>query len=183
MKIDILPDSQMDKIYKELINPWHKRYFAIARYTGAKTSEILGLLTCDVYSDLLIPLSSISFINCDGLARSVSVSPKLESSLFRYRPKDNSSKWLFPSHTHRGDHVKLSSIDKAFRAALYRAELDGKGISLRDIRQAFVYTLLESGIREDAIAQIIGTRKIADYRKAFQNFDTDLSGVLSRIFN
>ena len=182
MREDTLSNSELDRIYKHLISPSHKRFFSILRYTGAKIYRVCELKIGDVYDDCLNPLDCISFGSASDQILKVPIVPRLNLTLLRYRPKIIDSKaWLFPS-IRKGEHIKMSSADKFFRAALYKAELDSKGISLNMIRRSFIYELYSHGVSFSIIQELTGLKTVQTYKRDFVKDPINLQDALTKIF-
>ncbi len=79
--------------------------------------------------------------------------------------------------------IKPSSVDKFFRAALYKAELDGKAISLNSVRKSFIYELRSNGVCFSVIQELTGLKSVDKYSKDFGEEPIDLEVVLTRIFD
>lgn len=164
--------SQIDleKIYRNLISPEHKRFFVIARYTGEKFNRITKLKIGDVYDENCYPLDVITFGRGTSDQRDAIVFERLKELLSYHRPKKcDLDAWLFPSKSRTGNHIGFAATDKWLRNAAYRADIDHWNISTHTFRKVFVTTLYEHGMSIEAIQETVGfktqnsvTRYIAD---------------------
>lgn len=158
-----LSQSQLNQIERSLISIHHKRFFAIARYTGQKSIAILRLKTSDVYNEYRQPLAHIHFSGARKKTHKVIMFDSLRIALIRYAPEefiyDN---YLFPSRVNEGKHLNFNAIDKTLRAAVERTDLWHLKISTRSIRESFLETLYNQGIDFRIICKILGS--VPEYR-------------------
>lgn len=179
----ILSESEINRIYQNLLSKDHRKCFAIARYTGLSFGSIVRLKVQDVYVDASTPRKQIETHLIDGKIHLIPVCSFLEVNLIKYRLEEFViDSWLFPSPFWKERHISVSSIDKFFRAAVVKAELDDRGISPSDLRRSYMASLGRSGLSNEAIAKLIGKNKFTGHAKHIKNQPVDLQEVLSRVF-
>jgi integrase/recombinase XerD len=164
---EILKDSELDRIYKQLQSDRHRLFFKIARYTGERFNAICQLKVCDVYvcvGGLNEPLSEITFRaqtrkaspNGDRKTRQAFVCKPLADYLSLYKGGLGKT-WLFPSPIIGDRPITFSAADKWLRTAVERAGLEHRGISTHTFRRTFITKLYdEGGLSIDTIQEIMG---------------------------
>lgn len=163
-----MSESDVLKIRRQLINCQHRLFWDIARFTGERWGAIAQLQVLDVYEDAYRsrPRPEITFqartrkARPDGNreTRQVPVHPALKEILEAYRPPLEA--YLFPSRNQPGRPITWSAADKFFRAALFRAGIDQKGISTHSTRRSFITTLYRRGCDLKTLQKITGHRDI-----------------------
>lgn len=166
---EILSDSDLSKIRRELHSPHHKLIFDIATWTGERWGAIVQLEVGDAYINpvLSIPQDVITFPRQirkaapDGRrdTRQVPVHPELREILNRYDPPLTG--WLFPSEW-RGNsgHLTKEAAFKFLRAACQKARLSHRGISSHSTRRTFITVLYQRGVDLKTLQKITGHRDI-----------------------
>jgi integrase/recombinase XerD len=164
---EILSDSELDRIFKNLNSRDHKLFFIIARFTGERLGAIARLKVSDVYANGE-PLGEITFpanirkAAPDGSrsTRQVYIVPRLHDGLLAYKPKDDRL-WLFPSDRRDDMPITWSAADKWLRAAVLRTGLENRGISGHSLRRSFITKLYESGMDIHCIQEVTGHKSLA----------------------
>lgn len=160
MKEKILSQHQVDMIWKNLISHDHKRFFAIARYTGQKFGLICNLKVSDVYDESGKPLPKIKFSGIKSGVHYSIVCTRLYELLRAYIPETfHPDDWLFPSKLRDGKPIQVRSTAKWLESASDRAGLFHLKVSSSCIRNAFIKHLYENGIDKEIIKDIIGIDK------------------------
>lgn len=156
----ILTWEQLDLIENNLISPSHKRFFAIARYTGQHPSTVLKLKVSDVYNELAAPYPEIRFIHAKGKIHYAIACSRLRQLLISYVPNPfYFHKWLFPSSFINGSSISFSSIDKCLRSSIKRSGMEVYNVSTNSIRKSFIQHLFKNGMHEEDIKKILGLSK------------------------
>ncbi|MDX2255562.1 MAG: site-specific integrase [Pseudanabaenaceae cyanobacterium bins.39] len=164
---EILTDSELDRIFRNIFSRDHKLFFLIARFTGERLGAIARLKFSDVYDAKGEPLAEITFpanirkASPDGSrsTRQIYVVPRLHDGLAAYRPKDDRL-WLFPSDRRDGMPITWSAADKWLRAAVERTGLENRGISGHSLRRSFITKLYESGMDIHCIQEVTGHKSL-----------------------
>lgn len=160
MKEIILNQSQIDELWNHLKSRDHKRFFAIARYTGYKIKPICNLKVSDVYNVDGLPLPLVSFSGDNLKVHQSPVCDQLDYLLRAYRPEIfNLQDWLFPSRIKKGFPITIRTVDKFIRECSKRSSLNHLNVSPSSLRKAFIKHLHESGISSIIIKQLIGIKK------------------------
>ena len=171
---EILNDTELDRIARNLKSREHKLFFAIARYTGERFGAICQLKIGDVYDEFGNALPEISFrantrkASPDGTRQSkqVPIIDRFKDALVAYHPKScDRDAWLFPSPIKDGRSITWSAADKWLRLAVASAGMEHRGISGHSLRRSFITKLYEAGIDLHAIQQITGHKSVAVLQK------------------
>lgn len=183
MKEKILTQQQLNLIQNKLTIRDHKRFFAIARYTGQKFGVICNLKVSDVYNEQKQPLANICFSGIKLNAHDSIVFDKLELALIRHIPErfiyDN---WLFPSRKFKGKPITLNATSHWLKTASKKAGLEDLQISANTIRQSFISHLYELGFSKSLIKKMVGLHKMSDLPIDTSNQPTKLCKMLENIF-
>lgn len=160
MEKKTLTQAQINLIWRKLKSRDHRRFFAIARYTGGKIKSICNLRVSDVYNINGLPLSFINLSGHDSKVHQSIVCNQLDELLRAYRPEIfNLESWLFPSRIKEGLPIGTAAVDKFIRTAAYNAYLDHLNVSASSLRKAFIKHLYESGVGSQTIKEILGIKK------------------------
>lgn len=161
----ILEPKDLEKIRRAFKSKTHRLIFDIARWTGERWGAILKLQVTDVYQNavLSLPREEITFPartrKADPLGRratrQVPIHPQLKEILLNYNPPLTG--WLFPSES---GHLSWSAADKAFRSAVDRAGLGGRGISTHSTRRTFITALARTGLDIRTLQAITGHKEV-----------------------
>lgn len=185
---EILSDSELDRIFRNLNSRDHKLFFIIARFTGERLGAIARLKVSDVYAngealhEITFP-ANIRKASPDGSrsTRQVYVVPRLADGLAAYRPKDDRH-WLFPSNMKDGSPITWSAADKWLRAAVERTGLENRGISGHSLRRSFITKLYESGMDIHCIQEVTGHKSLAVLQKYIGKNPARVKGGLFAAF-
>lgn len=168
-KAEILSLEDQRKIKKELKNPAHKLFFAIALNTAERWGAIRQLRVEDCYADPYhsIPKREITFraptrkAAPDGsrTTRQVPVNEDLALALKVYKPKGEG--YLFPSPTKGDRPICRQAVDWFLRTAVAKAKLSHRGISTHSTRRTAITRLSESGTGIMEIKQITGHKSLS----------------------
>lgn len=171
---EILNDTELDRIARNLKSREHKLFFAIARYTGERFGAICQLKIGDVFDEKCHSLDEITFPanirkaspNGQRSSRQVPIVERFRDALAAHRPKicDRDS-WLFPSPIKDGQSITWSAADKWLRLAVTAAGMEHRGISGHSLRRSFITKLYEAGIDLHSIQQITGHKSITVLQK------------------
>lgn len=169
---EILTDSELDRIFRNLRSRDHKLFFILARFTGERLGAIARLKVSDVYAPNGEPLDEITFpanirkASPDGSrsTRQIYCVPRLTDGLSAYRPKDDRA-WLFPSDRRENSPITWSAADKWLRLAVERTGLENRGISGHSLRRSFITKLYESGMDIHCIQEVTGHKSLAVLQK------------------
>lgn len=186
---EILTDSELDRIFRNLRSRDHKLFFIIARLTGERLGAIARLKVSDVYDAQGNPLNFVTFpanirkAAPDGsrATRQIFTFPRLADSLAAYRPKDNRM-WLFPSDRKDGFPITWSAADKWLRAAVQRTGLENRGISGHSLRRSFITKLYDGGMDLHCIQEVTGHKSISVLQKYIGKNSARVQGGLTAIF-
>jgi len=185
---EILTDSELDRIFRNLKSRDHKLFFIIARFTGERLGAIARLKVSDVYSNDG-PLAEITFpanirkASPDGTrsTRQIFTVPRLADGLSAYKPKDD-REWLFPSGRKEGFPITWSAADKWLRAAVERTGLENRGISGHSLRRSFITKLYESGMDIHCIQEVTGHKSLSVLQKYIGKNPARVKGGLFAAF-
>lgn len=179
----ILTQQQLNLIQNQLISRDHKRFFAIAKYTGQKFGLICNLKVSDVYNEHKQPLANIHFSGIKLNAYDSIVFHKLELALIRHIPEkfiyDN---WLFPSRKFKGKPITFRTTYCWLKTASKKAGLEDLQISTNTIRQSFISHLYEFGFSKSLIKEMVGLHKMSDLPIDTSNQPTKIPEMLETIF-
>lgn len=164
----MLTESDVLKIRRQLANRQHRLFWDIARFTGERWGAICQLQVEDVYQNAYRskPHADITFRAVtrkaapDGThaTRQVPLHPMLKEILEAYNPELDA--YLFPSRQRPARPITFSAADKMFRAALFRAGIDHKGISTHSTRRTFITHLYQKGCDLKTLQKITGHRDL-----------------------
>jgi integrase/recombinase XerD len=187
---EVLNDSELDRIFKQLKSTSHKLFFAIARYTGERFGAIAKLQVSNVYTSTCVNLPVITFPanirkgSPDGSrsTRQSFVVPRLGEALAAYRPADCDHLWLFPSSIKDDQCICWKAADSWLRRAVESAGLDNRGISGHSLRRSFITKLSESGMDIHNIQQITGHKSLSVVQLYIDKNPAKLNESLCHIF-
>ncbi|MCG9885553.1 MAG: site-specific integrase [Cyanobacteria bacterium] len=153
------------QIYGGFRSDAHRLFWAIAWYTGERPSAVLKLRVGDVFGSAAPRrvLPSITFPGQhrkDGRSRTVPVSSGLAPFLQALPVPDDG--WLFPSPRDRSQPLGLRAMDRAFRRAIARSNLENRGYSLYSARRGFCTELVSKGYSLRVVQELTGHRSIAN---------------------
>lgn len=155
------------RIRKGFMLTSHQLYFDLAWFTAERPSAILALRVSDVYSDTgkrklhgLITFPGRT--RKTGDTRQVPIAPDLADRLTAYNPPTDG--YLFPSEKRSGP-LSLRAMDRAFRRALERSGMEGKGYSLYSTRRGALTALREKGFDLKAIQSFSGHKSLGSLGK------------------
>lgn len=143
-----LTQKTYEQISDGFLGESYKIFWALAWYTGEKLDAILNLDVLCVYQNPLQGKTRDTIIyhpsSCrkDKKIREVFVHRNLFSILSAYQPPSHG--FLFPSLYTPERHVSYQALNKAFKRAVEKADLDKKGYSLMSPRIGFVTHLCET---------------------------------------
>lgn len=175
--------TDLEKIYRNLLHPDHKRFFVIARYTGEKFDRITKLKTGDVYDDNCYPLDLITFSRGTVNQREAIVCDRLKELLCYHRPKScDLGEWLFPSGIKAGKPIGFAAAQKWLQRAVYRADVEHWDISTHSLRKAFITTLYENGMSIESIQEVVGLKTQASVTRYIAHKTQKITKSLNNIF-
>lgn len=179
----ILTQFQLSLIQRELISRDHKRFFAIARYTGQNIRRICKLKVSDVYYDRHVPKPFMTFSGGKFKPHSFPIHEPLKNALLIYYPETFvSDAWLFPSKIIKGKPITPRAVSMFIESALIRAELEHLNVTTKMIRESFICELCKAGMSNTHIKEILGTVDIPGIVTRFSNEPIDFRVALENIF-
>lgn len=153
----ILTQSQLDLIQRRMIYRDRKRFFSIARYTGQNVKAICNLKVSDVYNEDRSPLDHIKFSGIKSGMHSFLLYNSLNNALITYSPENFIyDGWLFPSRAKKGKPITSKSVYFWFKDAVARGQMEHLNLSMKDVRESFIFELCRSGMSTDMIMTILG---------------------------
>lgn len=169
-KAAIFKNRDIEKIRKAF-SGHHRCIFEIALYTGERMGAIVQLKVSDVYADpvngvlhnVITFAASTRKKSPDGIAhtRQVPIHPDLRDFLVVYKPPQE--EYLFPSNsnTHGAStHISRQSVDKYWRSAFVKLNLDRRGFSTHSTRRWLITQLARNGVDIKTIQQITGHKSV-----------------------
>jgi integrase/recombinase XerD len=152
------------KISSHLETDIHKLFWGIAWYTGERPETILRMEVVHAYSNPVERISrdSILYPACDRkdkATREVPVHKALKLILSAHQPLAKG--FLFPSY--KDGHLTRQAVDKAFRRALKKAEMENQGYSLYSPRRGFIIHLKNLGYDIKIIQRLTGCRNLNSF--------------------
>ncbi len=183
MREKILTQSELNLIQSKLISLDHKRFFAIAQYTGQKIKTICNLKVSDLYNKDGSLMGYINFSGDKYITHSFPIYNPLKNDLLIYAPENFIyDAWLFPSSTNYGKPIVFSTVDKWLRTAAKKAELEHLNVSTKMIRDAFICELHASGMSNAHIKKILGIVTIPEIINRTSRKPVDFRAILDNIF-
>lgn len=169
--------TERQNIRRGFIKDSHKAFWDIARYTGERWGAIAQLHVDDVYYSAggSKPLDKIRFraetrkrsAGKDASARYIEIVEPLKICLQSFTPQRFG--FLFPSPSDPTKHISNQAMDKAFRTALRRVDLEHKGFSTHSTRVSVTTDMVEQGIDFELIRDLMGWRSIEMVAKYARN--------------
>jgi integrase/recombinase XerD len=153
----VLTEREIRKLESQA-NIKHRTIWAIARFTAARSCEVLRLRVGNVYSKNGQPLGEIFFPKAirKGQIKDlyVPVSENLGDYLLRYRPEGKSDDFLFPGKV-EGSHLSYIGAYTYLQWCKEAAGID-RAIGYHSFRRTCLTRLSEAGIRLEVIQSISG---------------------------
>jgi integrase/recombinase XerD len=177
-----LVQKTYEKISDAFVDPAYRLFLAVAWYTGERPQAILNLDVGNVYVNpkerkprdtIIYPCSSRK----DKKTREVPVHRNLSLALAAiYEPP--SEGLLFPSPYNSAQPITYQAVDKAFRAALKEAGLNGKGYSLYSMRRGFITQLVRRGCDIKVIQRLTGHSSITSLMRYVEVSDEQVRNAI-----
>jgi len=162
----------------------HKMIFQLSYWTAARVGEVRRLPTRSVYDHKGKVLPMISFwseITKNEENRQVPVSRVLRLILEKYWvvvfPQ---TFYLFPGKE-KMEAIQSQSVDHAFRTAVERAGLSGKGYSLHSMRRTAITRMNAAGIAVPVIRRISGHKSLSSLQLYIEVSDEQTKGAIDTL--
>jgi len=147
-----------------------QRYYpliALLAYSGMRVSEALGLRWCDVdFLENVIHVRgsldrssrTLSLTKTDAGEREIPMTDQIVAVLLRHKPEEleNEESWVFPSLQGDKPLSYHNFRDRGWADALKKANLDDQGITIHSLRHCFASVLIDCGLSDVAVADVIG---------------------------
>ncbi len=150
--------QELEHLFKcPRLNRKHRALFMTTYAAGLRVSEVSQLRIADLLSDR----HQIHVVQGKGKKDRYSLlSPRLLEELRGYWRLYRPEEWLFPSKVYPDRHIAQESVQRAFTAALERAELPNRG-GIHSLRHSFATHLLEAGVDPLTLQRLLGHSRLS----------------------
>jgi len=180
----IFEGNDFQKLIDATVGENHKAIFQLAYWTAARVGEVRRLPTRSVYDPKGKVLPVISFwseITKNEENRQVPVSKILKLILERYWvvvfPQNF---YLFPGKDPQFA-IQSQSVDHAFRSAIARGGLEGKGYSLHSMRRTAITRMATAGIATSVIRRVSGHKSLSSLQLYIEVNDDQIKGAIATL--
>jgi len=185
-KASVFEANDFHKLIDATVGENHKMIFQLAYWTGARVGEVRRLPVVSVFgSDGKVePMITFwSEITKNQENRQVPVHGTLKSLLERYwlmTPGLVNQFYLFPGQS-GNEAIQFQSVDDAFRRAIIKAELIGKGYSCHSMRRSAITKMHNCGIATGIIMQVSGHKSLSSLQHYLHVSDEQVRGAIATL--
>jgi len=185
-KAAIFQDGDFQKLIDSTVGENHRMIFNIAYWTGARVGEVRQLPVVAVFNsdgkvEPYITFWSETTKNQEN--RQVPVHGTLKALLERYwliTPGLINQFYLFPGQS-SSEAIQFQSVDDAFRRAILKSGLGGKGYACHSMRRSAITKMHNAGIATGVIMQVSGHKSLSSLQHYLHISDEQIQGAISTL--